>query len=94
MFFQVSQHWFNEKERTLATGILALSLPIGIVLGYGVTTTFVKSAADVPTMNWVWFIPAAISMITTIVGMRRSKPPTPPTKSAAFDQESQPYFQR
>jgi hypothetical protein len=27
---QVSQNWFGEHERALATGILAMSLPLGI----------------------------------------------------------------
>ena len=91
---QVSQHWFPESETVLATAILALSLPIGIVLGYGVTTAFVKEAADVPTMNWVWFIPACLCLVVTAVGMRRSKPPTPPSKSAEVDQQAVPYWQR
>lgn len=26
---QVSQNWFGEKERGLATGVLAMSLPLG-----------------------------------------------------------------
>jgi hypothetical protein len=28
---QVSQNWFGEHERALATGILAMSLPLGIL---------------------------------------------------------------
>ena len=91
---QVSQHWFPEKEILLATSILALSLPCGIVMGYGVTTAFVRSAEDVPTMNWAWFLPAVVSMGCTLAFMRRSKPPTPPSKSAEVDQEGMPYFKR
>ena len=55
---KVSQHWFRESQRTFATIVLAMSLPLGIVLGQGVTPLFVKEGDDVITMNWVWFIPA------------------------------------
>ena len=30
---KVSQHWFRESQRTFATIILAMSQPLGIVLG-------------------------------------------------------------
>jgi hypothetical protein len=40
----VSQHWFPESQRTVATIALAMSLPLGIVLGQGFTPLFVKSA--------------------------------------------------
>ena len=33
---KVSQHWFRESQRTFATIILAMSLPLGIVLGQGI----------------------------------------------------------
>ena len=89
----MSQHWFSEEETILATGVLALALPIGISLGYGVTTAFVKEADDVPVMNWAWFVPACISLIVTFVFVRSSKPPTPPSKSAEVDQNSIPYLE-
>ncbi len=78
----------------MATSVLALSLPVGIVMGYGVTTAFVKEANDVPTMNWAWFIPAAVAMFACVIGMRRSMPPTPPSRSAEFDQQAVPYLKR
>lgn len=91
---KVSQHWFPVNEVGLATGILAIALPIGIAMGYGGTTIFVTSAGDIPLMNWVWFIPAAVTFVFVLFGMRSSKPPTPPSKSAAFDQLSISYWQR
>jgi hypothetical protein len=39
----VSQNWFPESQRTLATIALAMSLPLGIVLGQGGTPLFVKT---------------------------------------------------
>ena len=75
---KVSQHWFKEGQRTFATIMLAMSLPLGIVLGQGVTPLFVKKAEDVITMNWVWWIPSILTLILCIFGVTRSKPPTPP----------------
>ena len=40
-FPQVSQNWFPVSERLLATGVLAMSLPLGIVCGQGISPQFV-----------------------------------------------------
>ena len=77
----VSQHWFLESQRNFATIALAMSLPLGIVMGQGITPVFVKEAADVPLLNWVWFIPTALTVIAFAFGLRSSKPPTPPSLS-------------
>ena len=53
LHLQVSQNWFPVSERLLATAVLALSLPLGIVCGQGISPAFVKEASDVPTMNLV-----------------------------------------
>ena len=49
----MSQNWFPVSERLLATAVLALSLPLGIVCGQGISPAFVKKASDVPMMNLV-----------------------------------------
>ena len=89
---KVSQHWFRESQRTFATIVLAMSLPLGIVLGQGVTPLFVKEADDVITMNWVWCIPATLTLILCIFTVTRSKPPTPPSRSAEVHQETMSYM--
>ena len=38
---KVSQNWFPVSERLLATGVLAMSLPLGIVCGQGISPQFV-----------------------------------------------------
>lgn len=93
---KVSQHWFRESQRTFATIFLAMSLPLGIVLGQGVTPTFVKEASDVATMNWVWAIPALLTMVLCVLLVRSSKPPSPPSASADQDQaqENMPYVKK
>jgi hypothetical protein len=39
---KISQHWFAEHQRILATTILSLSNPVGIVVGQAVTPLFVR----------------------------------------------------
>ena len=38
---KISHHWFQEHQRIIATTILSLSNPVGIVLGQAVTPLFV-----------------------------------------------------
>ena len=91
---KVSQHWFKERERTFATIALAMSLPLGIVFGQGISPLFVKEPEDIRTMNWVWFIPAALTIVLWGFAVRSSKPPTPPSRSAEMEQERLPYMTR
>ena len=79
---KVSQNWFPESERLLATGVLAMSLPLGIVLGQLGSPLFVKCVDDVPLMNIIWLIPAAITMVFSVIFITSSYPPSPPSKSA------------
>ena len=78
----VSQNWFSESERLIATGILSLSMPLGMVLGQGVTPTFVQCRSDVPIMNIVWFIPTIITLIFDMFSVTSDYPVTPPSRSA------------
>jgi hypothetical protein len=69
----------------LVTAILSSTLPVGTLIGFGLTPLLFKEEQDVQTMNWVWFIPAVISTMCTAVTFyhNSSRPPTPPSKSAA-----------
>ena len=91
---KVSQHWFRETQRTFATILSAMSMPLGIVLGQGMTPLFVKEVEDVVTLNWVYFIPISLTVLTCIFGVRSSKPPTPPSRSAEVEHESLSYLKR
>lgn len=82
---KVSQNWFPESERTLATGILAMSLPLGIVFGQGLSPLFVKGPDDIPILNIVGFIPATVTLLLCLFFVRTSLPPTPPSKSAEIE---------
>ena len=82
---KISQNWFPESERTLATGILAMALPLGIVFGQGCSPLFVKLPQDIPVLNIVNFIPAAITLLLCLLFVKTSLPPTPPSKSAEVE---------
>ena len=63
---KISQQWFSDEQRNLATILLAMSNPMGIVMGQLITPLLVQDEAHVPIMNIVWFIPAGIGSILTI----------------------------
>jgi hypothetical protein len=84
----VSQNWFGESERTLATLILGMSNPLGLVLGQSLTPLLVTRPDDIPLLNLVWFLPALPGFFLTVCGVRSSLPPTPPSPSAASAVES------
>ncbi|XP_040578384.1 solute carrier family 49 member A3 [Lepeophtheirus salmonis] len=79
---KISQHWFGDNERTIATILLGMSNPLGIVLGQGLTPQIAPSPEKIPRMNILWFIPAAIGSIITIIKVKKSYPPSPPSHSA------------
>ena len=67
---KISQHWFSDEQRTLATILLGMSNPLGIVLGQFFTPLLVTDKSDVPLMNIIWFIPAGLGSILTIWKVR------------------------
>merc|ERR1711892_446325 len=84
---KISQNWFPETERTLATGILAMALPLGIVFGQGCSPLFVKGPEDIPILNIVGFIPAAVTLLLCLFTVKSSLPPTPPSRSAEIEEQ-------
>ncbi len=80
---KISQHWFSDSERTVATIVIGMSNPLGIVLGEGVTPLIVSKPEDVAYMNIVWFAPAAVGAVITMFKVTANRPPTPPSPSAA-----------
>ena len=39
---KISHQWFKESERHFATAVIGMSMPIGTILGSGITPLFVK----------------------------------------------------
>ena len=85
----VSQNWFPETERLVATGILSLSMPIGMVLGQGISPTFVKCPEDIPIMNLVWFLPSLLTFLSCLLCITSSHPASPPSRSAELARDQQ-----
>lgn len=63
---KISQHWFSDNQRTMATILIGMSNPMGLVLGQAITPFIVRAPSDIPYMNIVWFIPAALGTILTL----------------------------
>jgi len=78
---KISQHWFPDSQRTMATTLLGMSYPLGIVLGQGVTPALVQHPNAIPFMNIAFFIPAIIGTIMGILLVKSNLPPTPPSAS-------------
>ncbi|XP_063613538.1 solute carrier family 49 member A3-like [Penaeus indicus] len=81
---KVSQLWFPEDARAIATTVLSLSNPLGIVVAQVATPLIVAAEEDFPTLNYVFGALAALTEVVTIVCITSSKPPTPPSQSAAY----------
>ena len=77
----MSQHWFPDRQRTMATTILGMSYPLGIVLGQGVTPTLVQHPHNIPYMNIAFFVPAFLGTLMGIFLVKTNLPPTPPSAS-------------
>ena len=63
---KISQHWFADEQRTLATALLGLSGSTGCIFGLFLTPQFVHRPSDITIMNSVWFVPAAIGSLLTM----------------------------
>jgi len=80
---KVSQNWFGESERTMATLILGMSNPLGLVLGQLITPLVISHPSQLPILNLIWFLPALPGFLLTVCGVKSSLPPSPPSPSAA-----------
>ena len=78
---KISQHWFPDRQRTMATSLLGMSYPLGIVLGQGVTPALVQHPSSIPYMNIAFFVPALIGTVMGILLVKTNLPPTPPSAS-------------
>jgi len=81
---KISQHWFADEQRSIATTVLGMAGSVGCILGQGITPLMVYQPTDIFLMNTVWFIPAAIGSVLTMWKVRSNYPPHPPSPSAAM----------
>ncbi|KAL7646224.1 UNVERIFIED_CONTAM: hypothetical protein RMT77_003133 [Armadillidium vulgare] len=92
---KVSQLWFPESQRALATTILAMSNPLGIVIAQATVPVIIDEEEDnIPLNNYIWMALAVICLVLTFICVTRSKPKTPPSLSAGKEQKKVPYFKQ
>jgi len=84
---KISQHWFPDSQRTMATSLLGMSYPLGIVVGQGMTPLIITKPDHIPYMNIMFFCPAAIGAVLGILKVQRNVPITPPSASEASERE-------
>jgi len=90
---KVSQHWFPDSQRTMATTILGMSYPLGIVIGQGLTPVIIQRPDQIPIMNIMFFIPAGIGAVLGLVMIKSSHPPTPANPSSQlYNQRKMNYW--
>ena len=63
---KISQHWFADEQRTIATALLGLSGSMGCIFGLALTPQFVHRPDEITIMNSVWFVPAAVGSLLTM----------------------------
>ena len=63
---KISQYWFNEEQRVIATTVMVMGMPLGLFIGQLLTPFIVLNETQIPIMNIVWFIPSAMGFFLTI----------------------------
>ncbi|GAB6022045.1 hypothetical protein CHUAL_006192 [Chamberlinius hualienensis] len=79
---KVSDVWFPENQRTISTAIAAMAYPFGSMMASIISPSVVSVPSDVPIAN---YIISGFGIAAGIFGLvvRESKPPKPPSVSAA-----------
>ncbi|KAK7110965.1 solute carrier family 49 member A3-like [Littorina saxatilis] len=82
--------WFPDTQRATANTLASMSNPLGIMVANLIAPAMVKSVQDLPTLLWVCTGAAAFGTILATFGICSSRPPTPPSASAA--EGTEPFF--
>ncbi|XP_076461301.1 LOW QUALITY PROTEIN: solute carrier family 49 member A3-like [Babylonia areolata] len=75
--------WFPDTQRALANTLASMANPLGIMIANLMSPNIVKSTSDLPTVLWVCTGVAGLGTVLATFGVCSSRPPTPPTASAA-----------
>jgi len=78
----VAVDWFPEHEAPLATGLISMSLVLGILISNGILPNIFNDPDDIPYMNISLFVIVAVALVSAVVLVHADRPPTPPTNSA------------
>ncbi|KAG1681803.1 Solute carrier family 49 member A3 [Nymphon striatum] len=82
---KVAETWFPDNQRAIATTVVSMANPIGIIVGFAIPPIIVHEANGVRLMNIVVAIPCVVAALLAIFGIRNSSPPTPPSFSATVE---------
>ncbi|XP_045126677.1 uncharacterized protein B0416.5-like isoform X1 [Portunus trituberculatus] len=92
---KVTQNWFPDGERMVATAIMAFFPPLGISVAQVVAPIVVTKKQQIPTLNYIYGGLALLAEIATLICVTRSRPPTPPSRSAEQGTTARaPYLQQ
>ncbi|KAL8587046.1 hypothetical protein ACOMHN_023436 [Nucella lapillus] len=82
--------WFPDTQRALANTLASMANPLGIMIANIISPAIVKSTSDLPIVLWVCTAAAGAGAVLATCGVWSSRPPSPPTASAA--EGTQPFF--
>ena len=77
--------WFSDSQRWIATTVITLSNPLGVLLPNLISPQLVGHKEDVPYAVILFALPCMLSWAMAWTGVRSSDPPTPPSRSASSD---------
>lgn len=83
--------WFPEHQRATANMIASMSNPFGIFLANILSPVIVSEAKNVPSLNFIYGVPAVLACILATAGVKRKAPLTPPSLSAG-NSTTEPFF--
>lgn len=79
---KVAQNWFPDEERMMATTAVTFSPALGISVAQVVSPLLVPETQQLPTLNYAYAGLAVLCELVAVVCVTRSRPPTPPSRSA------------
>ncbi|XP_063849154.1 uncharacterized protein B0416.5-like [Scylla paramamosain] len=92
---KVTQNWFPDDERMIATSIMAFFPPLGISAAQVMAPIVVTKKQQIPTLNYIYGGLALLAELATLVCVTRSRPSTPPSRSAEHGTTVRaPYLQQ
>lgn len=80
----IAATWFPISQRALATALLSVATPLGMLITSPLASVIVHNTADLLKLNVVIFIPSALVFLMTLA-IRRSKPPTAPSHTSSLE---------
>uniref|UniRef100_A0A2C9KD64 Major facilitator superfamily (MFS) profile domain-containing protein n=1 Tax=Biomphalaria glabrata TaxID=6526 RepID=A0A2C9KD64_BIOGL len=87
---KVAALWFADSQRALATTVASMSNPLGILAANLMSPYIVKEQNDISILLWICSAISLLGVLMSMIFVRKSIPPTPPSPSAAS--QSEPFF--